>query len=261
MRSGEQTVAEAMSIWQNHIDACYPGRNLVIQPKRITINGSILSSETGDSRTDKRDGWMEIRAEQVIGGLPIMGPIASFDAENNFRIPYTGSSETNMISDRLHPYRTGSFWKCYNVLYMHTTDNSNYSAHTLLTDVRTVEYTDVPLAPLESVISSIENEILNGNIRHVYSLRLGYLLYSNPDMTDHAWAIPRWVVDCNYITKDRQKIVDGFYDHLGTDEFSTWSAPEFVQIPINAQSGDMILFTTGDEETFSVPEMVTWESL
>lgn len=261
MRSSEQTVAEAMSIWQNHIDACYPGRNLVIQPKRITINGSILSSETGDSRTDKRDGWMEIRAEQVIGGLPIMGPIASFDAENNFRIPYTGSSETNMISDRLHPYRTGSFWKCYNVLYMHTTDNGNYSAHTLLTDVRTVEYTDVPLAPLESVISSIEKEILNGNIRHVYSLRLGYLLYSNPDMTDHAWAIPRWVVDCNYITKDRQKIVDGFYDHLGTDEFSTWSAPEFVQIPIDAQTGEMILFTTGDEETFSVPEMVTWESL
>ncbi len=261
MRNSEQTVAQAMSIWQSHIDVCYPGRNLVIQPKRITVNGSLLSNETGDSKTDKRDGWMNIRAEQVIGGLPIMGPIASFDGENNFRIPYTGSSETNKISDRLHPYRTGSFWKCYNMLYMHTTDSGNYSAHTLLTDVRSVEHDDVPLAPLDSVIAAIEKEVLSGNIRHVYSLRLGYLLYSNPDMTDHAWAIPRWVVDCNYITKDRQAIIDNFYEHLGDDEFSIWSAPEFVQIPIDAQSGDMIIFTTGDEETFSVPKLVTWDSL
>lgn len=261
MRNSSQTVQEAMSIWQSHIDACYPDRDFVIEPKRITVNGSLLSTEAGNGKTGSRDGWMNIRAEQVIGGVPLMGPIASFDGENNFRIPYTGSSETNKISDRLHPYRTGSFWKCYNMLYMHTTDNSNYSTHTLLTDVRSIEHNDIPLAPLDNVIASIEQEILNGNLRHIYSLRLGYLLYSNPDMTDYAWAIPRWVVDCNYVTKDRQAIVNNFYEHLGDDAFSIWSTPEFVQIPINAQSGDMIIFTTGDEETFSVPEMVTWDAI
>lgn len=32
-------------------------------------------------------------------------------------------------------------------------------------------------------------------------------------------------------------------------------------MPIDAQSGALLILTTGDEKTFSVPESLTWESV
>ena len=35
----------------------------------------------------------------------------------------------------------------------------------------------------------------------------------------------------------------------------------FSQIPIDAQTGELKIVTTGDEETFSVPKVMTWAEL
>jgi len=40
-----------------------------------------------------------------------------------------------------------------------------------------------------------------------------------------------------------------------------WNAWEFVQMSVDAQSGAPLILTTGDEKTFSVPEILTWESV
>ena len=37
-------------------------------------------------------------------------------------------------------------------------------------------------------------------------MRLGYILDADPEMTDHAWAIPRWTVDALYVTKGEEKL-------------------------------------------------------
>ena len=44
-------------------------------------------------------------------------------------------------------------------------------------------------------------------------------------------------------------------------ELNRWEAYEFAQIPLNAQTGEMKIITTGDEATFAVPEMTTWEDV
>ena len=77
-----------------------------------------------------------------------------------------------------------------------------------LNKVRSVEYTDIPLASLDDVLASIEEKIMAGNMQKVYASRLGYVTYPNPDMTDYAWAVPRWVVDCTYITEEKKRTVE-----------------------------------------------------
>ena len=56
-------------------------------------------------------------------------------------------------------------------------DEESYRVGNSLARIRNVEYLDVPLASLDSVLESIGKEIKTGNIREVYSVRLGYVLY------------------------------------------------------------------------------------
>ena len=117
---------------------------------------------------------------------------------------------------------------------------------------------DVPLATLDRVLESIEKEITTGRIRNIHALRLGYMRYSNPEMEDYAWAVPMWVLDCDYVPSGKRRVVDSFHEHF---ELNRWEAYEFAQIPLNAQTGEMKIITTGDEATFAVPKMTTWEDI
>ena len=116
----------------------------------------------------------------------------------------------------------------------------------------------MPLAPLDRVLASIEKEIATGRIRNIHALRLGYMRYSNPEMEDYAWAVPMWVLDCDYVPSGKRRVVDSFHEHF---ELNRWEAYEFAQIPLNAQTGEMKIITTGDEATFAVPKMTTWEDV
>ncbi len=49
--------------------------------------------------------------------------------------------------------------------------------------------------------------------------------------------------------------------YVYTGEVPPWTGYYYTNLPIDAQSGEAILFTTGDAETFSVPELVTWDEL
>ena len=148
------------------------------------------------------------------------------------------------------------------VTMMAASDESDYFAHIGVNGVRTVEIDDIPLAPLEEILKRIEMEIEAGNIRAVYALRLGYLRFSNPEMTEYACAVPTWVLDCRYLTTENQRTADIFEtENQENEERSIWKTYGFSQIPIDAQTGELKIITTGDEETFSVPEVMTWTEL
>lgn len=139
----------------------------------------------------------------------------------------------------------------------------SYRTITWLAKVRTVERADVPLAPLEAVLAQVREEIAAGNIRELYSVRLGYVLYANPKMTDHALAIPRWTVDALYVTKGEEKVWArerkdnekwGYNDAPWEDRYAQ-------QLLADAQRGELILFMIGDAKMFSVPKIVTWDDI
>ena len=94
-------------------------------------------------------------------------------------------------------------------------------------------------------------------------MRLGYVLYSNPDMTDHAWAIPRWVVSALYVTQKNQKDYEREQQLNAKHgyEYPLWGELYSAELLVDAQSSEMNLFYLGDDEVYSVPKITTWDKV
>lgn len=204
LRGSDLTVSEAMRLWKEDIDMCFPEDDFILQPKTIEVYGSILTDQTGKGKEYRNTGHYTIRAEQMVNGVPLMGGVIGIG--HDYSIMYPSTKETNRKMEKLvEKYGTG----IASVLdgggnYSRFVDETDYRTCSSLARVRSVEIADIPLAPLEDVLAGIRKEIEAGNVRHVYSVRLGYVLYSNPEMTDYAWAVPRWVISMQYITKENQ---------------------------------------------------------
>ena len=112
-------------------------------------------------------GINRIRQKINVHGIPVYHDVGD-------RLDLTGSAPHELIKDA---------WKRIEPI-MGISDNrfefmGDDSFEMLVRWVKEVGITkeDVPLAPLSSIISSIEGEIQKGHIRKVYALRLGYGCY------------------------------------------------------------------------------------
>ena len=232
IRGGTQTVAEAMACFQHVIDEAYPNKGYMIAPKRIAIHGSTAI----DGENNGGKGYYTIRAEQVVNGIPMIGALCSTLGDNSFRVAYGSTPETDRIANRLAPYSLGSNWRTDVYLKMYTSSNTDYSVYVSMNRIRTVEQEDVPLAPLDRVLESIEKEITTGRIRNIHALRLGYMRYSNPEMEDYAWAVPMWVLDCDYVPNVSERLsltlrgqVNGRIGTASTQAVTEESIPLLIQ--------------------------------
>ncbi len=243
-RGTDMTVNGAMALLRQDLERFYPNDEIEVHPKEIEIKGSILTQNPDKGKKWRVPGEYKLYfVEQYMGGVPIFGEIGSQIGGNHFSISYTATRETNRKSDQLNVYRTGTR-ACAPQIDVYAQSEENYRVDAEVSRLRSVEIADVPLAPLDEVMANVEKLIDEGKIQSINSLRLGYLLYSNPDMTDHAWAVPRWVLDCTYESRENR----GFEDKR-------------LQMPIDAQSADPIIVTIGDEATFSVPALLTWDDV
>lgn len=272
MRGSDQTTNDIMRLWREDIELCL-GEGYVIQPTHIEVKGSTIIANPGDSKVYKRNGYTYVYAVQHLEGLPVFGALA----RDGFQILYENSAATNKVYHRLDPYRVG-VERCSVYLTAISSNDESYRTMTDMVKVRTVEQEDIPAASLDSVLSAIAKEIEAGHIHNMKSIQLGYILYSNPEMTDYAWAVPRWVVDCEYVSDemqgdykryDKKKYFDAELVPTIEDEnvyvYTGEEGPNLshyeARLPIDAQSGKPIIFTTGDEETFSVPKIITWDEV
>ena len=262
LRNIDLTLNDAMEIINKDLELFYPGEGVAFQPSAIKLRGSLLNDATGTGKKFKRDGYMVIEsADQLIDGVPIFGPITSL-LGSGFHVGHAAGF--NEAFDKLIPYDTGNDSVGHH-FYGNFTDENNYRLSFELAKKRTVEYADVPLAPLESVLDSIREEMEAGNLRALHSVELGYILYSNPEMTDHAWAIPRWVVNAEYVTKEELKSYEKDKERR-EEKLKAADPEEYGQfsfysrsLPVDAQSSEMLIWTVPTKETYEVPKIVTWD--
>lgn len=263
VRKNDITVNKAMQLWHEDLALCYTDDDFTIRPTKIVLRGSTLNPNAKSK--GKRDGLIVIEgAEQLIGGVPRMGSI-SMSCGIAGRTP-KDVRERREDDDKyfaMHPYSKG----CYSVLgggdgfYGTFMNEETYRTSSQLARVRTTEYADIPLASLDSVLESVREKIESGNIIGIDCIKLGYLLYSNPDMKDYAWAIPRWIVEARYMTEENR---DEYMMKMMLDPdegFVKWENPYQAKVPVDAQTGEMIVFVHGTDEIFSVPEIVTWDDI
>ena len=99
LRGSDLTVSEAMRLWKEDIDMCFPEDDFILQPKTIEVYGSILTDQTGKGKEYRNTGHYTIRAEQMVNGVPLMGGIIGIG--HGYSIMYPSTKETNRKMEKL----------------------------------------------------------------------------------------------------------------------------------------------------------------
>ena len=243
-----RTLCDAGAFLRGWIEKHYPDAEIDLQLHTASVYSLRRSQDIRDGRTSREtgtdiyEGCFVLSYEQMIAGIPLFAPISELYV-NTAQTPGAVSADR-----KLKAYYQGA-WDAQTRVELRYKNDSWFYALMMLDRVREVKREDVPLAPLESVIRNLEKEIEAGRIFDVLALRLGYVLYSDPDTTDWAWAVPCWLADCT-----TQAGSGG--DRL--DEVSFWNEWEFTRIPVNAQTAEVIYYGTPVREDYALPEILTW---
>ena len=112
---------------------------------------------------------------------------------------------------------------------------------------------DVPLAPLNEVVQTLEGKIEEGYIRGVYALRLGYVCYLDDTSPDTYTLYPAWVCDCIYANSPREQIME----NVVTDAFR--ENYRYEQILVDAQTCAIQSGWIDRDEGLYHAEPTTWE--
>lgn len=112
---------------------------------------------------------------------------------------------------------------------------------------------DVPLAPLNEVVQTLEGKIEEGYIRGVYALRLGYVCYLDDTSPDTYTLYPAWVCDCIYADSPREQIME----NVVTDAFR--ENYRYEQILVDAQTCAIQSGWIDRDEGLYHAEPTTWE--
>ena len=111
---------------------------------------------------------------------------------------------------------------------------------------------DVPLATLEDVMQALEKKIVEGYIRDIYALRLGYVCYPDDTSPDIYALYPAWVCDCIYANSPHEQIEE----NIVTDAFR--ENYRYEQILVDAQTCDIQAGWIDRDEGLYHAEPMTW---
>lgn len=175
---------------------------------------------------------------QVIRGLPVVGII-----------PLTYGHITNQKS---HMFES-LYEPRYYVLNIESENAYGFAAH-LLAEEELV-HGDIPLVDFEVAKPQIEKLIAEGRVRKVHGVRLGYMLYLEPDHNrEHFRLVPSWVVDCEYYStaKAETEVID---------EPDYTIVQNFRKLVINAQTGKLLDPEDKSLDRSDCPEIITWDQV
>lgn len=112
---------------------------------------------------------------------------------------------------------------------------------------------DVPLCNTNDVINCIEEKILDGYIRNVYSLRFGYCCY--PTQNEKIILYPVWEIECDYLFNPKEEM--NVYQE--NDGLPITSGQYYSMMIINAQTGEFMDPIKLKENLLTCPNIITWE--
>ena len=130
---------------------------------------------------------------------------------------------------------------------------------------------DLPLAAFDQVIVSLEKEIKEGRLRHVYQMTLGYALFADKNneikppvgwtAEDIFYAVPVWAVDCIYVESAKKNLRDYSkpeWTDLGIDPYNVL---EYKRLLVNAQNGKLIDPTNRSVDRNHFTGFLSWDDV
>ena len=246
-----QSAAEAKAYLERVLGYFYPKsensvalRHLEVRSRGHKVKG-LDDYKLGDYVKNYPMGTYALNFCQTIQGIPVYHDVG-------WRLDTTGNAPHELINDA---------WKKTEPI-MGISDNrfefmGDDSFEMLVRWVKEagIIKEDVPLAPLSSIISSIEDEIQKGHIRKVYALRLGYGCYITEESPETYVLYPTWICECDYVDDPKWEIDEWAYN-LEKGFNKKYS---FKTLVINAQTGEMDDPYLSKKEQIFCPTIITWE--
>lgn len=98
---------------------------------------------------------------------------------------------------------------------------------------------------------------MDGHLRTVDTIALGYAPYTEPSDPDVFWLLPVWFVKGGYTTDPKREFTP-FYD---ADGRIADDGIERAEVVFEVQQGDLLNYMDTRKNRRSVPSIVTWEPL
>ena len=168
---------------------------------RARKQNGIREDDLGDYKKDYPKGTYYLDFQQKFAGVPL----------------YLNMSEKMLSTGEANFTREVAFkWnRLMGVTNYEYMDDTSFSLNAILFKKEAVVEEDIPLASLDAVVNTLEQEIDAGLLRNVYALRLGYVCYLDEGSPDTFSLYPMWACDCEYAESAKQK----FEVNIWSDEF------------------------------------------
>lgn len=197
------------------------------------------NKQTGDydkvEDTPDFEGCLFVRYDQLIDNIPVLG------------YSYDGMFDLNRATEAL-----GMLGADVITQGMHYLGSDDLYRHVVikLLQVSKITRIDVPLVPVSKVIQAAEEYIMDGKLRSVDCLRLGYVAWLNKDGSFKL--MPTWVI-AGEVFPDAQtgsRFPKNIFDEKPI---------EYQYLYINAQTGEVIdPSSKAKDRAYRCPKLITW---
>ena len=206
------TVAEAENLVRENIQKVFPGMDFRVD--KIVINDRTKYRKSGKKLEAK--GYYELDCAQVIDGIPVAGSI-----HNAYR---NGQTKHDRI---IGNYGTAS---------AAVTDEGSFYGRYSIWNTTAELGTPDQFLPFDAVRHKIEDMIMSGNIRHVFSVNIGYAQYDLPEGSKYEYIlVPAWVVCTGWMDEPEEED-DGSTSVNGSDYAMGCT---YLPIIVNAVTGEV----------------------
>lgn len=216
------------------------GDDAQIELYRVILQGRLreYNEKTGEYGEPLRElGSYELHYYPMLRGIPLI-----MNAVNTFQ------TRVNNVSGEW------GMWRCEVIGTIYTPNDFNVLFS--LREEAGMEMEDSPLCSFDTVKEVYEELINKGQIRDVYSVRLGYVCYQDPRSKDIFWAVPSWVMECEWYksAKDEKRPHDMKAD-------LKYDASGYSKIIVNAQQGKLLDPLDGSTDRSHCPKLLTWNDV
>ena len=222
------TLTDALRIAQANAVEIYP--NLELYLRNVALYDRTYWKSNNEPISEKGNYFLEL--SQTFHGIPLMASI-----HNAF---FSSADEKYGWLYRQGLVRAEIF------------DSESYSMTYCLYEETGVQYDDIGLISFDSVKPKVEELILNGYIRFIDSITLGYVQYDTAN-EDEMVLLPAWVVWCEYDKQGpRHERTSPLYDQgLFVSNESFWP------IIFNAHTGEWIDLNNVAQDRYLCPAIIT----
>lgn len=239
------TVADVQAALENTWENYYPAEPVSLVPHWLrAYQGSYLYNRATD--TYSGDPWLGFQAplmvyyNQIINGIPMITTIADTYTR------YTGAMIQKEDSHRLYLGAIGITMGLKDI----GIDTQYRSLQYHLLREKKVITSDVSLCSFKKAKETYESLIMQGLLRNISSLRLGYVAWFNDDKSNSYTLIPTWVAE-GELYKDAKA-----EDQTGEKQYDTIPLA-YGCILVNAQTGEWIdPWNTKNDRSFEVPNLL-----